>query len=99
MASAGGSKPESLNSSRYCRIISASFGTIKESQFTFLLTDPERENETLPSITACSIAVINSHGSELHKLAQSAISASSKCQYSTYTSSVFSSTGLTPINV
>ncbi len=59
---------------------SASFGTINESQFTLLLTAPERENETLPSITACYIDAIVSHGTALHKLAQSAISASSKCQ-------------------
>ncbi len=65
----------------------------------FLLVAPDLEIETLPSITACSMAENISHGIVLHKDAQSAISPSSKCQKSTYTSIVFSSICFTPINV
>ena len=43
-------------SSRVDFIIFASFGTSNESQSTFLLTDSDLENATLPSVTDFSIA-------------------------------------------
>ena len=70
----------SLNSFKYSLIICASFGTINDNQFTFLLVAPDLENDTFPSVTAFSIAAVISHGTELHKAAHSAISFSSKCQ-------------------
>ena len=59
----------------------ASFGTINDNQFMFLLVAPDLENDTFPSLTAFSIAAEISHGIEVHNIsAQSAISPSSKCQ-------------------
>ena len=61
-------------------MIFESIGTMSESQFTLLLIEPERENDTLPSSTACSEAAIISQGILLQGVDHEAISASSKCQ-------------------